>query len=163
LARTLVGSFLGLLEAIGFALDGEHLGVVDQAVDQGDDAGGIWKDLASCNWKTGTTERPCGWVPKLRTGSGSRASSSLVLSGAVLPAMGDRIGGHLIPAIRARRRCGVAVGHFRTVFRFLTVLVLQSWREEAMSDPYDLFTYVVAAAIISGVAMWFSLRARNHR
>jgi hypothetical protein len=32
-----------------------------------------------------------------------------------------------------------------------------------MNDPYDLFTYVVAAAIISGVAMWFSLRARNHR
>ena len=46
MARTLVGSFLGLLEAIGFALDGEDLGVVDQAVDQGDDAGGIWKDLA---------------------------------------------------------------------------------------------------------------------
>ena len=46
MARTLVGSFLGLLEAIGFALDGEDLGVVDQAIDQGDDAGGIWKDLA---------------------------------------------------------------------------------------------------------------------
>jgi hypothetical protein len=46
LARTLVGSFLGLLEAIGFAFDGEDLGVVDQAIDQGDNAGGIWKDLA---------------------------------------------------------------------------------------------------------------------
>ena len=46
MARTLVGSFLGLLEAIGFGLDGEDLGVVDQAIDQGDDAGGIWKDLA---------------------------------------------------------------------------------------------------------------------
>jgi hypothetical protein len=32
LARTRVGSFLGLLEAIGFALDGEDLGVVDQAM-----------------------------------------------------------------------------------------------------------------------------------
>jgi hypothetical protein len=46
LARTLAGSFLGLLEAIGFAIDGEDLGVVDQAIDQGDDAGGVWKDLA---------------------------------------------------------------------------------------------------------------------
>jgi hypothetical protein len=46
LVGTLVGSFLGLLEAIGFALDGEDLGVVDQAIDQGDDAGGVWKDLA---------------------------------------------------------------------------------------------------------------------
>src|ERR1700674_4548275 len=32
--------------SIGFALDGEDLGVVDQAIDQGDDAGGVWKDLA---------------------------------------------------------------------------------------------------------------------
>ena len=46
MAGTLVGSFLGLLEAIGFSLDGEDLGVVDQAVDQGDNACGIWKDLA---------------------------------------------------------------------------------------------------------------------
>ena len=46
MASTLLGSFLGLLEAIGFALDGEDLGVVDQAIDQGDDAGGVWKDLA---------------------------------------------------------------------------------------------------------------------
>ena len=46
LACALLGSFLGLLEAIGFALDGEDLGVVDQAIDQGDDAGGVWKDLA---------------------------------------------------------------------------------------------------------------------
>jgi hypothetical protein len=35
-----------LLEMIGFALDGEDLGVVDQAVDQRDDAGGIWKPVA---------------------------------------------------------------------------------------------------------------------
>ena len=42
----LLGAFLRLLEAIGFALDGEDLGVVDQAIDHGDDAGGVWKDLA---------------------------------------------------------------------------------------------------------------------
>jgi hypothetical protein len=46
LACALLGSFLSLLEAIGFALDGEDLGVVDQAIDQGDDAGAVWKDLA---------------------------------------------------------------------------------------------------------------------
>ena len=45
-AGQLLGSFLSLLEAIGFGLDGEDLGVVDQAIDQGDDAGGVWKDLA---------------------------------------------------------------------------------------------------------------------
>jgi hypothetical protein len=46
LACALLGSFLSLLEAIEFALDGEDLGVVEQAIDQGDDAGGVWKDLA---------------------------------------------------------------------------------------------------------------------
>jgi hypothetical protein len=54
LAGALLGSFAGLLEAIGFALDGEDLGVVDQAIDQRDDAGGVWKDLAQFG------ERPVG-------------------------------------------------------------------------------------------------------
>ena len=34
------------LEAVAFALDGEDLGVVDEAIDQGDDAGGVGEDLA---------------------------------------------------------------------------------------------------------------------
>ena len=44
--EALVAAFLGLLEAVGFALDGDDLGVVDEAVDQGDDAGGVGEDLA---------------------------------------------------------------------------------------------------------------------
>ncbi len=44
-AGALLGAFLGLLEAVGFALDGDDLGVVDEAVDQGDDAGGVGEDL----------------------------------------------------------------------------------------------------------------------
>jgi hypothetical protein len=35
----------GLLELIGIALDGDDLGVVHQAVDQRDDAGGVRKDF----------------------------------------------------------------------------------------------------------------------
>jgi hypothetical protein len=41
LAGALVGSFVRLLEAVGFAFDGEDLGVVDEAIDQGDHAGGV--------------------------------------------------------------------------------------------------------------------------
>ena len=41
----LLRPFLGLLEPIGFALDRDDLGVVNQTVDQGDDAGGIGEDL----------------------------------------------------------------------------------------------------------------------
>jgi hypothetical protein len=37
---------VGFLEAVGFPIDGEDLGVVDEPVDQGDDAGGVWEDLA---------------------------------------------------------------------------------------------------------------------
>ena len=49
-------------------------------------------------------------------------------------------------------------------FRFLTALMLRPWREEAMSEGVsDLFTYVIVAVSLSGVAMWFSLRARNER
>jgi hypothetical protein len=46
LAGALVGSFAGFFEAIGFAVDGNDLGVVDEAVDEGDDAGGVGEDLA---------------------------------------------------------------------------------------------------------------------
>jgi hypothetical protein len=42
----LLGAFFGLLEAIGVALDGDDFGMVDEAIDQGDDAGGVGKDLA---------------------------------------------------------------------------------------------------------------------
>ena len=41
----LLGSLLGFLEAVGVAVDGEDFGVVDEAVDQGDDAGGVGKDF----------------------------------------------------------------------------------------------------------------------
>ena len=39
-------AFLGLLEAVGVALDRDDLGVVEQAIDEGDDAGGAGEDLA---------------------------------------------------------------------------------------------------------------------
>ena len=39
------GALLGFLEAIGVGLDGDDLGVVDEAVDQRDDAGDGGKDL----------------------------------------------------------------------------------------------------------------------
>ena len=45
LAFALLGALAGFLEAIGFALDGDDLGVVDQPIDQGDDSGGVGKDL----------------------------------------------------------------------------------------------------------------------
>ena len=41
----LLCALLGLLEAVGIAFDGDDLGVVDEAVDQRDDAGGVGKDL----------------------------------------------------------------------------------------------------------------------
>jgi hypothetical protein len=64
LACALLGSFAGLLEAIGLALDGEDLGVVDQAIDQGDDAGGVWKDLAPFGERpVGSDERAVVLVP----------------------------------------------------------------------------------------------------
>ena len=47
-------AFLGLLAAIGIAVDGDDLGVVDEAVDQGDDAGGVGEGLAPLG------ERPVG-------------------------------------------------------------------------------------------------------
>jgi hypothetical protein len=46
LACALIGSLAGFLEAVGFAVDGEDLGVVEEAVDEGDDTGGVWEDLA---------------------------------------------------------------------------------------------------------------------
>jgi hypothetical protein len=41
----LFGVFFCLFEAIGLAFDGDDLGMVDQAVDQRDDTGGVGKDL----------------------------------------------------------------------------------------------------------------------
>nr|WP_263398596.1 hypothetical protein [Pseudomonas alloputida] len=40
------GAFARLLEPIRFAFDGDDLGVVDQAVDQRDDAGRVGEHLA---------------------------------------------------------------------------------------------------------------------
>ena len=39
-------AFRGLLAAPGIAVDGDDLGVVDEAIDQGDDAGGVGEGLA---------------------------------------------------------------------------------------------------------------------
>jgi hypothetical protein len=40
------GFFLGFFEAVGIGLDGDHLAAMDEAIDQGDDRGGIREDLA---------------------------------------------------------------------------------------------------------------------
>ena len=37
---------LGFLQAVGITLDGDDLAAVDQTIDEGDDAGGVGKDLA---------------------------------------------------------------------------------------------------------------------
>ena len=39
-------AFLGFLAAVGVAVDGDDLGVVDEPVDEGDKAGGVWEGLA---------------------------------------------------------------------------------------------------------------------
>ncbi|MCP4409410.1 MAG: hypothetical protein GY807_17005 [Gammaproteobacteria bacterium] len=41
----LLGAFLGLFEAKGFGFDREGLGMMDEAVDQRDDASGVGEDL----------------------------------------------------------------------------------------------------------------------
>ena len=41
-----LATFLGLLEAVGLALDLNDLGVVYEPIDQGDDTGGVGEDLA---------------------------------------------------------------------------------------------------------------------
>ena len=63
----LLAALLGLLEAVGLALDLNDLGVVYEAVDEGDDAGGIGEDLAPFGeWAVLWTvhfyaeSRPCG-------------------------------------------------------------------------------------------------------
>jgi hypothetical protein len=40
------------LEPIRFALEGDDLGVVHQAIDQRDDAGGVWKDFVPFSKRT---------------------------------------------------------------------------------------------------------------
>ena len=40
------GELLGLLEAVAVGFDVDHLGAVDEAIDEGDDAGGVGEDLA---------------------------------------------------------------------------------------------------------------------
>src|SRR6516225_4629806 len=58
------GSFTSLLEAIGFALDGDDLSVVDQAIDKGNDARGIGKYLAPFGeWPIGGDKRAVLLVP----------------------------------------------------------------------------------------------------
>ena len=46
LCAALLLALFGLLAAVGIAVDGDDLGVVDEAVDQGDDAGGVGEGLA---------------------------------------------------------------------------------------------------------------------
>jgi hypothetical protein len=41
----LLGALFGLLETIGLSLDGDDLDLVNEAIDQGDDAGDVGKDL----------------------------------------------------------------------------------------------------------------------
>jgi hypothetical protein len=36
---------LSFFEAVAVAVDGEDFGAMDQSIDQGDDAGGVWEDL----------------------------------------------------------------------------------------------------------------------
>ena len=43
LTRPLVGALGGFLETVGVAVDGDDLGVVHQAVHEGDDASGVTK------------------------------------------------------------------------------------------------------------------------
>src|SRR5208337_905476 len=52
LACPRLGAVAGFLEPIGFALDGDDLGVVHQAVDQRDDAGGVRKDFVPFSKRT---------------------------------------------------------------------------------------------------------------
>src|SRR5487761_2052070 len=46
LLGALFGSFVGFLDAVGFAVDGDDFRVVHEAIDHGDDASGIWEDVA---------------------------------------------------------------------------------------------------------------------
>jgi hypothetical protein len=50
LAAALLGAggaqFLGFFEAVALGVDVDDLGAVDEAVDEGDDAGGVGEDLA---------------------------------------------------------------------------------------------------------------------
>src|SRR3954467_551394 len=46
LSGALVGTFAGFLEPVGLALNGDDLGVVDEPIDQRDNAGGIGENLA---------------------------------------------------------------------------------------------------------------------
>lgn len=39
------GALFGFLEAVGLALDGDDFGLVQEAIDEGDDAGGVGEDL----------------------------------------------------------------------------------------------------------------------
>jgi len=46
LASAALGTLAGFFEAIGVAFDGEDFGVVNETVNEGDDAGRIRKDLS---------------------------------------------------------------------------------------------------------------------
>lgn len=58
LAGTLFGAFPRFLESVGLALDGDDLGVVDQAIDQRHDAGGVGKHLAPFRKRALDCRRP---------------------------------------------------------------------------------------------------------
>ena len=46
LAGALLGALTRFLEAVGFAVDGQDFGVVDEAIDERDDTGGVGEDFA---------------------------------------------------------------------------------------------------------------------
>jgi len=52
LTSAFLGAFGCLLEAVGFAIDCDDLGVMDEAIDQGGDAGRGGEDLAPFGERT---------------------------------------------------------------------------------------------------------------
>src|SRR5208283_4244014 len=58
LPRTLLGAVMSFLEAVGVAFDGDDFGVVNEAVNQRDDAGGVGEHLAPFGeWPVGGDQR----------------------------------------------------------------------------------------------------------
>jgi hypothetical protein len=55
----LLGTLAGLFVAIGFALEGDDLGVMDKTVDEGDDTGGVGKDLGPLRERAVGSDRAC--------------------------------------------------------------------------------------------------------
>jgi len=53
-----LGAVVGFLEAIGFAIDGDNLGVVDKTIDQRDHTSGVGEYLTPFSeWSVGCDQR----------------------------------------------------------------------------------------------------------